>query len=461
MRLRETYRCHAPAGARPWVIRMTILSTLLAASAGHAALFDAPAPYGVDGPSVRVVTTDLDAANGPDLVAGSEAGEEGPSLSILRNDGTGRFGAATRLVVDPDRFLLHDIAASDFDGSGRGDVAVAADDLSLFPTRTVVLVYLNDGSGGFRAPAEYELAGLFPDCIEAADATNDAVLDILVCHSDPDKGAGRVTLLPGVKKGDNATGQFGTPSNIAVGTSPANVRVVDLDGDGAADLLVGDSAQGQVFVLYGTGGGQFGPPTPLADVPAPSAIRTRPGAAATRPDVLISSVLDTGVAVLVQTGPRRFAPPTRLPTDQPASDMAAADVNGDGVTDLALPAPTGGTLAVWLGIADGTLEPIDAVSVDEGANSIAAADFNGDGRADLATASLVTDRIVVATSRAGTPIPAGPGDANCDGRIDRSDLDALLARLFAAGCAGADANDDGAVSAADLPRMIKVPSQAK
>jgi hypothetical protein len=37
----------------------------------------------------------------------------------------------------------------------------------------------------------------------------------------------------------------------------------------------------------------------------------------------------------------------------------------------------------------------------------------------------------------------------------------VLARLLAAGCAGADANDDGAVSAADLPRMIKVPSQAK
>ena len=440
---------------------MTVLSMLLAASASHAALFDTPAPYGVDGPSVRVVATDLDGVSGPDLVAGSEAGQEGPSLSILRNDGTGRFGAATRLVVDPDRFLLHDIVAGDFDGNGRGDVAVATDDLGLCPTRTVVLVYRNDGTGGLLPPAEYTLDGLFPDCIEAADANNDAVLDILVCHSAPDTGEGRVTVLPGLKKGDNATGQFGTPFDIAVGTSPANVRVVDLDGDGAADLLVGDSAQGQVFLLYGSGGGRFLPPASLAAVPAPSAIRTRPGALPSRPDVLIASVLDDGVVVLAQTGPRRFAPPSRLPTGAPASDMAAADVNGDGVLDLAMPAPTGGRLAVWLGTAGGALDAADAVAVDEGANSVAAADFNGDGRADLATASFVTDRIVVATSNAGTTIPAGPGDANCDGRIDRNDLAALLARLFAAGCDGADVNEDGAVTAADLPRMAHVLSQPR
>lgn len=438
-----------------------MLPMLLAASVGHATLFDAPAPYGVDGPSVRVVSTDLDGVNGPDLVAGSDAGQEGPSLSALRNDGTGRFAAAARIIVDPDRILLHDIAAGDFDGNGRGDVAVAADDLSLFPTRTVVLVYLNDGSGGLRPPAEYALAGLFPDCIEAADVTNDNVLDLIVCHSDPDSGTGRVTVLPGLKSGSTPSGRFGTPTNLAVGTSPANVSVADVDSDAVSDLLVGDSAQGEVFVVYGTGGGRFGLPIALAAVPAPSATRVRPGAQPGLLDVLIASVLDDTVAVLAQTAPRRFAAPGRLITGHPASDMGALDVNQDGLVDLALPAPTGGTLAIWLGAAGGGLAPADPVAVDEGANSVTGADFNRDGRPDLATASFVTDRVLVALGSAAAPLPAGPGDANCDGRFDTLDLGALAARLFADGCSGADANGDGRVTAADLPRTVRLVSQLK
>ena len=461
MQVRDTYRCQARAGARLWALRMTTLSMLLAASASHAAWFDAPTPYGVDGPSVRVVAIDLDAANGPDLVAGSDAGQEGPSLSTLRNTGTGRFGAAARIVVDPDRILLHDIAAGDFDGNGRGDVAVAADDLSLFPTRTVILVYLNDGSGGLLAPAEYELAGLFPDCIEAADVTNDDVLDLIVCHSDPVSGTGRVTILPGLTSGSTPTGRFGTPSNLAVGTSPANVLVADVDGDAVRDLMVGDSAQGLVFVVYGTGGGRFGPPTALAAVPAPSATRVRPGAQRSLLDVLIASVLDDTVAVLAQTAPRRFAAPGRLVTGHPASDMGALDLNRDGLIDLALPAPTGGTLAVWFGAAGGQLDPADTVMVDEGANSVTGADFNRDGRPDLATSSFVTDRVVVALGSAAAPLPAGPGDANCDGRFDSMDLGALAARLFADGCSGADANGDTGVTAADLPRTVRLVSQLK
>lgn len=48
------------------------------------------------------------------------------------------------------------------------------------------------------------------------------------------------------------------------------------------------------------------------------------------------------------------------------------------------------------------------------------------------------------------------GDANCDGRVDASDIDAVIALLFgeAGACpsaeANADANQDGSVTAADI-----------
>ena len=52
--------------------------------------------------------------------------------------------------------------------------------------------------------------------------------------------------------------------------------------------------------------------------------------------------------------------------------------------------------------------------------------------------------------------PLGPGDANCDGEINNADVDALIGRLFAPGCSGADVNVDGVVSAADLPLMLQL-----
>jgi len=131
------------------------------------------------------------------------------------------------------------------------------------------------------------------------------------------------------------------------------------------------------------------------------------------------------------------------------------------LVDVALPAPTGGSLAVWFGAAGGGLDPADTLTVDDGANSVTGTDFNRDGRPDLATSSVITDRVLVALGSAAAALPAGPGDANCDGRFDSMDLGALAARLFADGCSGADANGDTGVTAADLPRTVRLVSQLK
>jgi hypothetical protein len=60
--------------------------------------------------------------------------------------------------------------------------------------------------------------------------------------------------------------------------------------------------------------------------------------------------------------------------------------------------------------------------------------------------------------RTATPGLAGPGDANCDNRIDAADPPALATALFelepAQQCPFADANGDGEVSAADLPATV-------
>ncbi len=61
---------------------------------------------------------------------------------------------------------------------------------------------------------------------------------------------------------------------------------------------------------------------------------------------------------------------------------------------------------------------------------------------------------VTACAAAGAQLP---GDINCDGRVDRDDLPALITVIFADGssdCGAADVNGDGQVSAADVVALL-------
>jgi hypothetical protein len=460
-----------------------------------APLFGMPATYQIDSSPLRVVAGDIDAENGTDLVTGNDAGQDGPSLSILLNRGEGTFQGEVRKNLDADRDLLQAVTVGDFNGDGAADIAVATDDLSVFPTETVVQVFRNNGSGQLSAPDRYPLNGFFPQCLEAADVNNDGILDLIVCHTNSDSGLGRVSVLAGRASGGVANGSFDGGVDFTVGTTPATVVVGDVDRDGRNDLVVADTDRRQVFALYGTGSAAlFTAPVALVDVDAPSALRLRESPGDAFPEILVASIASSQILILRQTAARQFTAPMPFAAGQTSSDMGVADFDGDGVSDLALLNPVGGKLNIWYGIANGSFVFGEAVSVDDAANSLAVADLNGDGRPDVATTSFVTDKVTVAlnvssartttpsgaftstptptrtpatatpptrtptrtrTPTFGTPIPtptpAGPGDVNCDGKIDDKDLATIVALIFdgPSGCL------DGEATAADVPFVLR------
>ncbi|MFQ5668550.1 MAG: FG-GAP repeat domain-containing protein, partial [Candidatus Binatia bacterium] len=300
-------------------------------------LFGRPSWYQVDGPAVRVVAAEIDRENGLDLVTGNDAGAAGPSLSLLLNRGRGSFFPQVRMSLNPAQYILHTIAARDFDGDGTADVAVAVDDLRVFPIRTEVLVYRNTGSGQLLAPDEYPLDGLFPQCLRAGDVSGDGILDLIVCHSTVDTGAGLVSVLTGQGVAGVPDGTFDAGTDLRVGTSPVTVAIADVDADGHQDLVVGDSAQRTVSVLYGGGSaGLFEPPVVLASVKAVSAILVSNNPGDALPAILVTSLSDGNVLIFLQRSPRAFDPPASIAVRQPPADMGMADFDGDGITDLVL-----------------------------------------------------------------------------------------------------------------------------
>jgi len=503
----------------PRLVWPVILSLLIARTASAAPLFGVPGTYGVDGSPVRVVAIDIDRHNGLDLVTGNQAGENGPSLSVLLNRGDGSFLPQAIVDLDGSRYILETIAAADFNGDGAGDVAVAVDDISVFPPQTVVLVYLNDGTGQLLGPDPYPLpAGVFPQCLEAGDVNGDGILDLVVCHSTASGGDGLISVLIGEATGGVANGMFVDAGDFQVGSLPATIAIGDIDADGYDDVVIGDSNVPGVFSLYGTGNsGLFQMPVSVASLSSPTAVRIRRRQGQPLPDLFVTSLAATELLIFHQTSPRDFASPTPIPVGQPPWDMGLGDFDGDGILDAVLLSFSGAQINLWYGTASGGFTAGESVPVDDMADSVAVADLNGDGKPDVATASLATDRVTVilngvnaptpvvtpsvtpappsptrtrtptrtkppgtaatstptrtkppgtaATSTPTptptgtatvTPTPAGPGDANCDGRINAADLNALIDRLFAPGCAAADVNEDGRVTASDLVQLLKL-----
>ena len=472
-----------------------MLSTLATRTALAGPLFGMPTTYQIDSSPLRVVSGDIDAKNGPDLVTGNDAGEDGPSLSILLNRGQGTFQAEVRKNLDAARDLLQAVTVGDFNGDGAADIAVATDDLSVFPTQTVVQVFRNNGSGQLSSPDRYPLNGFFPQCLEAADVNNDGILDLVVCHTSSDSGLGLVSVLLGRANGGVPSGSFDSGLDFTVGTTPATIVVGDVDHDSRSDLVVADTDRRQVFLLYGTGtSALLTAPVTLVGVDAPSALRIRESPGDAFPEILVASIASNQILILHQTAPRAFATAVPFAASQTSSDMGVADFDGDGITDLALLSPVGGKLSIWYGTAEGGFTFGETVSVDDAANSLAVADLNGDGKPDVATTSFVTDRVTVAlnvssartptpsggvtstptptrtpatatsptrtptrtpTPTFGTPLPtptpAGPGDVNCDGKLDEHDLATIIVLIFD----GPSACLDGEATAADLPFVLR------
>src|SRR5207247_1064026 len=142
-------------------------------------------------------------------------------------------------------------------------------------------------------------------------------------------GSAWISIFPG-----HGDGTFGSELRYNGGATNAySVRVLDLNGDGNADVTLG--GEGVITVLLGNGDGAFGRVFSYATASGPSSI-------------------------------------------------AAADFNADGRVDLAVADRASNQISILLGAADGSLgQRLDLAAATD-PMSVAVADFDADGRPDLA-----------------------------------------------------------------------------
>jgi uncharacterized protein (TIGR03437 family) len=201
------------------------------ASGGFTPAAGSPFPVGMAPQFLLLMDANSDAI--PDLVT---ANFKTNNVSVLLGDGAGRFAAAAGSPFStgsgPDG-----LAAGDFNGDGKPDLAVAN-----YNSSTVSLL-VGNGSGGFSfAPLGPFPVGRNPTSIIAVDVDGDGKLDLVTTNYTSNDES----VLLG-----SGTGNFtaDAKSPYAVGAGPTKVVTADLNGDGQPDLMTTNGTAGTVTVF--------------------------------------------------------------------------------------------------------------------------------------------------------------------------------------------------------------------
>ncbi len=237
------------------------------------------------------------------------------------------------------------VAAADFHGNGKLDLAVA----EATAGTVTVLGGRGDGTFGAPGPAAMLPGGCAPNLVVAGDFNRDGRLDALVSCA----GQGRLIVLPG-----HGDGSFGTPlatltpggGTVVAGNflnGAFSLAVGDFHGTGKLDVAVATGAAngsgGTLYVMQGRGDGTF-PASTAVDLSgaAPLSVAAGDFNGDGKPDLAVltadASGATTSLRIEIGNGRGGFVTGAVYPAGT-ATDLRVADLNGDGLADIFLYGP--------------------------------------------------------------------------------------------------------------------------
>ncbi len=331
---------------------------------------------------------------------------------VFANDGAGHFSLLSGVVAaqEPGGIALADVNQDGFLDALIADVAGAT-----------VAICLNDGQGTLigifgtitsPVPSQNVLVGAQPVGVAAGDLDGDGDQDFATANA----GDNSATIWL-----NNGTYPlfFTSRTTVAMGSTPSDVALADVDSDGDLDLLVTNAGTptapaSSVSVRLNAGNGTFGALVTVAVGLRPSALALADVDADGDLDLLTANAGAASVSLRLNSGSGTFAGNTTLtlPAGSTPSGLRTGDVDADGDLDLVVAQGAGGRVYTYLNSA-GTfavqgraLHLSHAPSRPATAAGVTLGDVDGDLDLDLITYDDAHD--VLLSRNVGSPQALAP-----------------------------------------------------
>jgi len=353
-----------------------------------------------------IALADLNNDGRADILAVGTGADE---VDVFLNDGTGGFPSAP--VAYATQHGPRAVTSGDFDRDGKADIAVVNDD------NTLTLLF-NEGTGHFGHALSVDLDpdNPGPVGVVAADFDGDHADDLAVLAPEA------IYLLK--SNGDRTFSPFGTRPLRTLGADGFAITSGLLNADNFVDLVTSNAGSNNVSVLLGNGDGTFQHAKLFGVGQMPQGIVVDQLNGDTVADVAVIAGVDVDSAVwlLFGKGDGTFVGPVSTTDEVSSNAIAALDIDRDGKVDLASTNTSGGVGVVLLCQQPSSIctdigppfgNPIEngfqlqvAMRFGE-AISIQAGELNGDARPDFIVLGASGDEIGIFINTTGqlTPTP--------------------------------------------------------
>lgn len=184
---------------------------------------------------IYLVTADFNDDGFPDVITASVSSYN--TVSLLLNDGSGAFPARTDLNLGTNQGPSG-MSTGDFDGDGDIDLG-----LICWGTDTFVLM-ANDGSGAFTLAQAHSVTDIHGGS-DMADMDADGDLDFVISVGGTTDA---VEILF-----NSGNGALSGTTILPAPNNPGPLKVVDVNNDGAPDIVVGNPTGGTFSVFLNDG----------------------------------------------------------------------------------------------------------------------------------------------------------------------------------------------------------------
>ncbi len=283
-----------------------------------------------------VAIADFNGDGKPDVVTADwGAYQSGTTVSVALGNGDGTFGSPQSYGTGG--VAPWSLVVGDFNGDGKADVAVANE------ISGTVSVLLGNGDGTFQPAVPYAVQN-HPLYVVSGDFNGDGIPDLAVTN----EYSNSVSVLLG-----NGDGTFQAAQNYSAGYNPIPIVLGDFNGDGRPDVAVGIygyETGNTVNVLLGNPNGSFQLPLTSTTGVAPRAIATGDFNGDGIADLLVGNWDTNDITVLLGNGNGTFQPPIVYPDGGGPDGIAVGEFNNDGATDFVVANRNSQNILVFLAL---------------------------------------------------------------------------------------------------------------